>query len=256
LDDRFNGGFALADTVARFDFGTATSPVAQGYTRVTHADRFDAAVGYGWQVGSVFSISRSAGTDLTRDVNYTRDATFAVNLANGEYDVIVTLGDTGQPHDQIGVFLEGVSVDSVTTATGTTVARTYRTSVSDAQLTLRLADLGGSDPWVMINGLDVVRVGSGIQSSGWAVGQPSIPARSFAVSAHSNERVMRPLQQDKENDWDLLIAELSTSRQFPLIDAKLKARDIAFAIVAADRRESDEAPELFESLGWDGRSFR
>ena len=55
------------------------------------------------------------GDNLTRDVNYTKDATFAVDLANGDYDVIVTLGDTGQPHDLMGVFLEGAQVDTVTT---------------------------------------------------------------------------------------------------------------------------------------------
>jgi hypothetical protein len=158
----------------------------------------------------------------------------------------------------MGVFLEGVSVDSVTTATGTTVARTYRTSVSDAQLTLRLADLGGSDPWVMINGLDVVRVSSGIQSSGLAVWTPSIPVRSFEGRTQPNERVMRRFQPDKEIDWDLLIAELSTSRRMPPIDAKINARDMAFAIAAADEHESESevAQGSLESLWWDGRLFR
>ena len=112
----------------------------------------------------MYSISR-AGDDLTRDFNYTRDATFAVDLPNGEYDVTVTLGDPGLiAHDQMGVFLEGAQFDSVTTGAGQSVARTYRTIVSDGQLSLRLVDLGGSDPWVMINGLDVALPESSTQS--------------------------------------------------------------------------------------------
>jgi hypothetical protein len=37
-------------------------------------------------------------------------------------------------------------------------------SVSDGQLNFRLADLGGSDWWAMINGLEVVAVGGQIQA--------------------------------------------------------------------------------------------
>ena len=105
----------LRTPVARFDFGTSTSPVAAGYTAHPANHRYSAADGYGWQTGSVFGLSRTMGDNLTRDVNYTKDATFAVDLANGDYDVIVTLGDTGQPHDLMGVFLEGTQVDTVTT---------------------------------------------------------------------------------------------------------------------------------------------
>jgi subtilisin family serine protease/fibronectin type 3 domain-containing protein len=162
MDDLFSGGFQIASAVARFDFGTSSSPVAAGYTGHPANHRYSAADGYGWLTGSVFGLSRTVGDSLTRDVNYTKDATFALDVANGEYDVIVTLGDTGQPHDLMGVFLEGAQVDTVTTTTGQTVARTYRVTVGDGQLSLRLFDQGGSDPWVMINGLDLVSAGADV----------------------------------------------------------------------------------------------
>jgi len=159
VDDRFIGGFNIQNAVARIDFGSASSPVAEHYTQQAANGLYDASIGYGWQSGQVYAISRNAGDDLLKDFNYTMDATYAVDLANGDYDVIVTLGDTGLAHDQMGVFLEGVQVDSVTTGLGETVANTYRVSVGDGQLTLRLADLGGSDGWVMINALDIVYAG-------------------------------------------------------------------------------------------------
>ena len=99
------------------------------------------------------------GPAFVRRHSFTHDGTFALDLASGEYDVIATIGDTSLAHDLVGVFLEGVQVDTITTAGGQTVTRTYRVSVSDGQLNLRLADLGGSDWWAMINALDVVFVG-------------------------------------------------------------------------------------------------
>ena len=161
IDDRFETSFTLEagpEIVARYDFGTSTSPVASGYTRVTGGNRYDASAGYGWQTGSVYSLERG-GEPLTADFNYTTDATFAIDLPNGEYDVIVTMGETIVPHDQMGIFLEGVQVDSVSTAAGEFAVNTYRTSVADGQLSLGVRDLGGTNPWVNLNGLVIVYAG-------------------------------------------------------------------------------------------------
>ena len=80
----------------RFDFGTATSPVAAGYTQVTPATRYGAAAGFGWLSGTVSGAGdcgAAAGTDLTRDLIYTHDATFAGDLPSGTYDVTYTALD-------------------------------------------------------------------------------------------------------------------------------------------------------------------
>ncbi len=156
--DELTHSFVKADAVARYDFGTTTSAIAANYTRVTSSNRYDAAVGHGWQTGSVYSLDRG-GDALTGDFNYTADATFAMDLPNGEYDVIVTMGETIVGHDQMGVFLEGVQVDSVTTSAGQFAVNTYRTSVSDGLLSVGFRDLGGSNTWVNINALDIVFAG-------------------------------------------------------------------------------------------------
>jgi fibronectin type 3 domain-containing protein len=139
-----------------FDFGTSTSPVATGYTQVTEATAYNPAQGYGWLSGAIDSRDRGVGDDRQRDFNFTQDGTFAVDIANGSYLVTVLLGDASAPHDQIGVFLEGAQVDSVTTAAGQWATRTYAVTVNDGQLTLRLRDLGGNDPNAVLNALDVV----------------------------------------------------------------------------------------------------
>jgi hypothetical protein len=167
LDDQFELTFALEagpEYIARIDFGTTWSPTAEEYTRVTSSDRYDASVGHGWQRGSVYSLSWG-GDPLTRDLNYTADAMFAFDLPTGDYEVTVIMGEALIPHDQMGVFLEGVQVDSIATAAYQFVNKTYATQVVDGQLSLALRDLGGSNPWVVINGLEIARVVGSAQAS-------------------------------------------------------------------------------------------
>jgi len=157
----------------RVDFGTSSSPVATGYTRVTEASAYSLSVGYGWLRGTVVSRDRERGMALTRDFNFTELATFAVDVPDGTYDVTVTLGDPSYPHEQMGVFLEGAHVDTVTTARGQFFTRSYQVTVADGQLTLGLDDLGGKSPFVVINALEVtlpppgviVRPASGLVTS-------------------------------------------------------------------------------------------
>ncbi len=159
LDDQFESTFTLVpgpELVAQIDFGSTTSPVAVDYTRVTSSDRYNASVGYGWQVGSVYSLNRG-GDALTRDLNYTADATFAFDLPNGEYEITVTQGEALIAHDLMAVYLEDVQVDTISTPAYQFAINTYVTQVVDGQLNLRLRDLGGSNGWAVINGLVIAR---------------------------------------------------------------------------------------------------
>src|SRR5262249_53227479 len=116
---RYTATFTLTTfTGAHSDVGTPTSPVASGYTQVTEATQYSAGQGYGWQSGSIDSRDRGTGTDLTRDFNFTTNGMFAVDVANGTYNVTVTAGDAAAAHDLLGIFLEVSLDDSVTTAVG------------------------------------------------------------------------------------------------------------------------------------------
>jgi formylglycine-generating enzyme required for sulfatase activity len=172
----------------RFDFGTATSPVEPGYTGVAHTTTYSAARGHGWGAGTVDSRNRSAGTDLSRDLNFAAEATFLVDVPIGIYDVTVTSGDAASAHDQVGVFLEGVQVDTLTTAKNQWVARVYQVAISDGAVTLLLRDLGGIDKFFAINGLTVVtaptkRFDFGIAGSPTAAGYVPVPSTlSYSAS--------------------------------------------------------------------------
>jgi PKD repeat protein len=149
-------GRELPSTTYHLDFGTASSPVAAGYAPVTPATAHQASRGYGWLSGSVQALDRGTGTDLLRAFNLTADAAFAADLAGGTYDVTVTTGDAAAARDLMGVFAEGVYLEALSTPANQFVARTYRVTVTDGQLTLGLRDLGGADPGAVISALDVV----------------------------------------------------------------------------------------------------
>ena len=63
--------------------GTGTTP-SPNYTLVTNLSNYSAVAGFGWQSGSV---TAAAGTDITTN------ATFALNLPNGTYQVSALVGD-------------------------------------------------------------------------------------------------------------------------------------------------------------------
>jgi immune inhibitor A len=149
---------AVTAPLSRFDFGTPASPLERGYLRVTAGTRYDAAAGYGWQVGSIGERDRTAGSALRKDLNFTPLGAFAVDLPNGAYVALVTMGDTAGAHDQMAVSLEGSRVDVVSAAAGGVAPRAYRVFVADGQLNLELRDLGGKDANAVINALEIVPV--------------------------------------------------------------------------------------------------
>jgi hypothetical protein len=171
-------------TAVSFDFGTASSPVASGFKQVTSTTTYVSSVGYGWLSGTIQEFDRKGNlTDLNRDFNQTTDGTFVVNVPAGTYSVTITMGDAKLARDNMGVWLEGVQVDMVSTAAGQFIRKTYSVTVSDGQLTLRLHDLGGSDPSAVINGLEITRTSGGPLRMATGVGVPAgTAARPSAVS--------------------------------------------------------------------------
>ena len=137
-----------------FDFGTPASPIATGFTQVTHATTFTPERGFGWNYGTIASRDRGAGNDdRRRDFCFTHTGTFAVTVPNGRYRATLTMGDASAGHGQMAVFLENVKVATVSTAGNEFKELTSETAVTDGELTVWLNDEGGSDPNAVINAL-------------------------------------------------------------------------------------------------------
>ena len=78
-----------------------------------------------------------------------------MDVPNGAYDVTVVTGDSASSHDQMAVLLEGAEVAVLTVGKGQVLSRTYRTLVSDGQLSVRFVDHGGVDANAVVVALAV-----------------------------------------------------------------------------------------------------
>jgi hypothetical protein len=94
-----NGPYLSSGVPMKFDFGTASSPVQSGYTRVSPATLYTPATGYGWGKPGADSrdrLSGSGGSDelLERDFCLVNAGNaFYVDIPNGKYRLTFIVGD-------------------------------------------------------------------------------------------------------------------------------------------------------------------
>lgn len=141
--------------VKKFDFGTITSPVMEGYTGVSDTQLYTAESGFGLNI-SLASRNRSGGDEMTNDFVLGASYSFLVDIPNGEYDVTAYSGDllTGTSTTKTNISLEGVTAGTLSTRQ--VVAQgTYRTTVMDGQLTV---DLSATTGYAYLNGLVIEQV--------------------------------------------------------------------------------------------------
>jgi hypothetical protein len=143
----------------KFDFGTSSSPVASGYTRVTESTAYSAG-SFGWTDTSTLESRDRTGVadDLRRDFVMDSSAarTFKTDLPNGTYAVTVTMGDQGYAHDNMVVKANGVTrLPDVDNALGAFAVNTFNATVSGGTLSLEFSDAGGSDPTWVVNGVAI-----------------------------------------------------------------------------------------------------
>ena len=145
-------------TEAVFDFGAAGSPVEAGYTKILSSTIYSASVGYGWSsADGLISRDRAAPDDLLRDFVFgSTEKVFAVDLATGDYLVTVNIGDQNFKHDLIDIYAEEVlMLNDISVGAGMFQESTFRVTVADEQLNIRLADSGGNDENWVLNALKI-----------------------------------------------------------------------------------------------------
>ncbi len=142
-----------------FDFGTSSSPVASGYSRVTESTAYSSG-GFGWtDTSTLESRDRSSQSDpLKRDFVMSASAarTFKVDMPNGTYAVTITMGDNDFPHDNMVVKANGNTIlADVDTAAGSYSINTFNVTVSNGSLSLEFSDAGGTDSTWVVNGVSI-----------------------------------------------------------------------------------------------------
>ncbi|WP_434810969.1 fibronectin type III domain-containing protein [Microbacterium sp. bgisy189] len=154
-----------ADGIWRFDFGTATSPVADDHQQVLTTSLYDETEGWGITLPDGASLfdrdrtgNRTPADPLAEDFVAGTNWGFQLDdVPEGEYDVTLSIGDAlvGTSSTNATMTLEGEAQTRLTTARGATTTETFRTTVSDGQLTVGFT---GSGLGAYVNGLVVTPV--------------------------------------------------------------------------------------------------
>ena len=146
-------------TAVYYAFGAPGMTPLKGYTRVNPTTRFTTARGYGFvnTTGIAAAPLSTSNETLTSNDIQTSAATFRVALANGTYNVYLTLGDNKTAENNQYYYLNGVRRGVVSTAAGEHVTIMDRVEVVNGYLTVKLSASGSS---VALNALAAVRINS------------------------------------------------------------------------------------------------
>lgn len=120
-----------AEGVRLFDFGSSSSPLADGYERVARDTLYSAGGGFGLNRVTDFR-DRGDDGDLRRDF-IVGASTFSVDLADGEYDVTVISGDA-IAGNKTTIRIGDAEAVNLTSGTGEYATHTERVRVSDGRL--------------------------------------------------------------------------------------------------------------------------
>ncbi|MDQ0229238.1 rhamnogalacturonan lyase family protein [Metabacillus malikii] len=138
----------------KFDFGTESSKVQEGFTKVTAATGYTAEGKYGFaDIGKVTEADRETSDPLTSDYISMTDTAFQVDLENGDYKVTVYAGDQNEA-TSVGVKADLIQkVQDMTINAGEFVERSFDIALIDGQLTIELT---GNSP--KLNGLVIEKL--------------------------------------------------------------------------------------------------
>jgi hypothetical protein len=142
----------LSATRQLFDFGSGPSAGDYAATAV-QVELYDSVRGYGWlnSDGLTLQYSPRLTDDLRNDSvlgSGPGESKFRIDVANGDYDLRVVLGDAESGHDSMQVTAEGEAIGEVTTTTNVLFTQvTQRVSVADGALELAFSALGEDGRW-------------------------------------------------------------------------------------------------------------
>ncbi|MBT2700931.1 fibronectin type III domain-containing protein [Bacillus sp. ISL-40] len=138
----------------KFDFGTPTSAVKDGYLKVSSDTAYSAETGYGFaDISKVTSTDRSTSDHLNSDFILTTETPFNVDLPNGDYSVTVIAGDDTEV-TEVGVKAENIQkIQNTTIPTGQHIERKFEIALIDGQFNFEFT---GATP--KINGIIIEKV--------------------------------------------------------------------------------------------------
>lgn len=152
----------------KFDFGSATSPVAEGYNQVANTLVYTPEKGYGFSSAVDFR-DRGEPDALLRDFALASGKEFKVDVPNGEYTVRIKTGDH-IASNRTSFSVEGKSYGSISSSAAKYEELQANTEVTDGQLNIAVGDNGRINsleiiPMITPDGLEVADKKLGAESS-------------------------------------------------------------------------------------------
>ncbi|RCW77313.1 fibronectin type III domain-containing protein [Saliterribacillus persicus] len=139
---------AETDDSYLFDFGSESSPVADGYTQVSNTLIYDAERGYGLS-NEVDNRDRGEPDNLRRDFTNGADYSFTVDVPNGDYFVRIIAGDD-IAFNRTSFAINGESEGSISSGAGEYAELNTNLTVSDEQIVIDIGNNG------RINALEII----------------------------------------------------------------------------------------------------
>ncbi|WP_179158751.1 SGNH/GDSL hydrolase family protein [Bacillus sp. EB106-08-02-XG196] len=138
----------------KFDFGTPTSSVMDGYTKVSSDTAYSAETGYGFaDISKVTSTDRATSDPLKSDFISTTETSFKVDLPNGDYSVTVLAGDEAEA-TEVGIKAENIQkVQNASILKGNYIEREFEISLIDEQLNFEFTGAASKVNGIMIEKL-------------------------------------------------------------------------------------------------------
>lgn len=216
---------AMRLVVLRFDCGTSDSPVKRGWIRIAHDTVYTRERGYGWLRPASSSFDRTEVfipgwlkasivqkpqlDDVLRDGVFDKqDISFRVDVPDGQYWVVVSIGDEGATRRNMSVYANGIAIaDNVTTQTswgGYATTRTFRkrVKVSNGKLELTFRHNGDGNSVLGIEVISFVPYPIWFANGKWHCssmdanlrrGLDAVNKRAWQRTRDSFERISEPL---------------------------------------------------------------
>lgn len=237
------------DGAWRFDFGTATSAVAEGWQQVLTASRYTAEAGWGITLPDGATLfDRDRSTDGSPAGAMEDDFVAGTNwgfqldgVPDGSYEVTVTIGDglSSASGTNATVTLEGVPQTRMTSAKGLNATATFPTRVADGQLTIGFT---GSGLGAYVNGVVVAPAvpDAPADVSATRVAWNGVDLAWTAVDGATAYRVLRA---DVDGDTVGDFTQIAETVEPAYTDASVaEGGSYAYAVVAVDADGVASAP--------------
>ncbi|MFA9559158.1 fibronectin type III domain-containing protein [Evansella sp. AB-rgal1] len=136
----------------KFDLGTDSSPVAEGYTKVSQSTLYSSDRGYGFE-NVADSRDQGGPTDLLRDFVIASGNTFMVDLPVGEYEIEIVTGSQNDVNRTNYTLQGGDIKGGDRTGGGEFITYEDTFTVFDGQL-----EASFSNEWARINAIEIVQI--------------------------------------------------------------------------------------------------